>query len=101
MKVFFGSALKDMMSELKAGAVASVRLHVLPHVEGKRLRMQAFVTTFCNDQIYEAVIESQADLADVPPERLQGLIDQHCERARQEVAELLQGVEIRSGIIQD
>ena len=100
MKVFFGSALKDMMSELKAQAVASVRLHVLPHLEGKRLRMQAFVTTFTNDQIYEVVIESQADLANVPAERVPGVVDQHCERARQEVAELLQGLEIRSGIIQ-
>ena len=100
MKVYFGPALKDMLTELRAQAVNTVRLHVLPHVEGKKLRLQAFVTTFCNNQVYESVLETQVDIADVAPDGLQDFVDHQCEQIRQKVAAELTGMEVRRGILQ-
>ncbi len=101
MKVFFGPNLQDMLVELRAAAVPTVRLQVLPHVEGKDLRLQAFVTTFYNNQIYEAVIETHAELAGVPPARLQEFISSRCAQAREKIGVQLTGLEVRKGVLQE
>ena len=66
MKVFFGDSLEDMIKELRAQAVKTVRLHVFGEVAGQALVTRAHVTTLWNNQVYESVIEERSSLGDVP-----------------------------------
>ena len=101
MKLFFGGAIDVMAAELRAQGVDSVRLHVLPDVDGQVLRMRTYVTTYHNDQIYEAVAESSASLGGVEKEKVVEFVRQECELARESVAKRFRGFEIRPGILQE
>ncbi len=100
MKIFFGQDLDDMILELRAQGVALVRVQVLPKIQDQNMLMQTYVTTFCNNQVYEAVIPSRASLNNVPRDRLAEFIRQQCERARQKTTERLKGFEVKRGILQ-
>ena len=100
MKVFFGDSLDDMINELRAQAVNSVRLHVFGTVEGTSLVTSGHVTTFCNNQIYESVIEETTSLEDVPSEQHEKLVHEAREKARSALVERLSGFEIRRGVLQ-
>ena len=101
MKIAFGSALNDMLTELHGQAARTVRLHVLPRIEGQGLIMQVYVTSLCNDQIFESVSEVRASLADIPKEKMNEEIHAKCEQVRNKTAERLEGFEIRRGIFQE
>ena len=101
MKVFFGNALDDMVRELRGQGAAMVRLHVLPRVNGQVLHLPAHVTTLCNNQVYEAVVESRESVADVPAEELPRVAREKAEGWRAEVAERLGGFELRRGVLQE
>ncbi|MDP6439241.1 MAG: hypothetical protein QGH74_06385 [Candidatus Brocadiia bacterium] len=101
MKLFFGDAIQDMVAELRAQAVQAVRIHVLTKADGQSLHMQTYVTTFHNNQIYEAVVESSASLAGVEKDKVAEFVREKCEQARQKVARHLAGFDMRPGILQD
>jgi len=101
MKVFFGDALQEMMTELRGQGVASLRVHVLPQVEGDALVLRTHVTTFCNNQIYECVLEARESLHDVAQEQRDAFIREACARERRKLAERLPGFELRHGILQE
>jgi hypothetical protein len=100
MKVFFGDALEEMLRELRGQGVPNVRLHVLPEVHEDRLILCMHVTTFCNNQIYEALLRTEESLAEVSDQERRAFIRNAAEQARQKVAEQLEGLEIRRGILQ-
>ena len=101
MKLFFGGALEDMVRELRGQGAPMVRVHVLHRLEGRTLRMATHVTTFCNAQIYEAVVETSAALPQAEGEQDGPLIRQACGEARARVVEKLDGFDIRPGILQE
>jgi hypothetical protein len=101
MKLFFGDSLGDMISELRAQAVKSVRIHVLTKADGQTLHMQTYVTTFHNNQVYEVVVESSTSLAGVEKDKVAEFVREKCEQARQEVARHLSGFDVRPGILQE
>lgn len=101
MKVFFGAALDEMITELRGRAINNVRLHVMPKVEGKNLTMHTHVTTLCNEQIYESVVATRASLAEVAQDQVSKFVREKCEEARNKVAERLEEFEIRPGILQE
>jgi hypothetical protein len=101
MKVFFGEALNDMVSELRGQAVKNVRLHTLFEVEGNVLKLFVHVTTFCNNQIYESVIPTKKSLEGVAADKRDEFIAAACEEAREKVLERLAGFEIRRGVLQE
>lgn len=100
MKVFFGGSLDDMINELRAQAVNTVRLHVFETVEGHTLVTRAHVTTFCNNQIYESVIEETTSLDNVPTEQQEEFVHGACEKARNALVERLSAFEVRRGVLQ-
>ncbi len=101
MKVFFGIAIDDMMTELRSQAARTVRLHVLPTIEGQNLIMQVHLTSLCNNQVYESVLESRASLDDVPKDQMDEFVREQCEQVRAKAAERLEGLEVRRGILQE
>ena len=100
MKVFFGDSLDDMINELRAQAVNSVRLHVFGTMEGHNLVTSGHITTFCNNQIYESVVEETISLEDVPSEQHEKFMREAREKARSALVERLSGFEIRRGVLQ-
>ena len=101
MKVFFADALEEMVRELRGQGVANVRLQVLSEVQGQALVMRAHVTTFCNNQIYESVLEAGASLEGLGQEERADFIRNACEQQRQEVAKRLPGFELRRGVLRE
>lgn len=101
MKVFFGSKLDDMLTELRGQAAKWLRLHVLPRIEGRSLIMQTYVTTLSSDQLFESVLEDQVSLDDVPQEQVSEFVRQKCEEQRNKMAERLEKFELRRGILQE
>jgi hypothetical protein len=101
MKVFFGVALDDMIRELRGQGVATVRLHVLPEVQGRVLVMRTHVTTLCNNQVYESTLQATASLDSVASGGQEEFIRTACEQERKKVAERLAGFEVRRGIFQE
>jgi len=99
MKVYFGEALPDMVAELRGQAVKNVRLHTLFEIDGTKLRLATHVTTFCNNQIYEAELKTVSSLEGVAAEKRDEFILAECEKAREKVAERLPGFEIRRGVL--
>jgi len=100
MKVFFADALQDMVTELRGQGVNNVRLQVLPEVRGEALVMRTHVTTLCNNQIYESVLESSASLEGIAQQERAEFIRNACEQEREKVAKRLPGFELRGGILQ-
>lgn len=101
MKIFFGPALDDMVQELRGQGAAMLRVHVLPAIEGQTLRLRTHVTTMCNNQVYEAVVENKVALAEADKDNLAQLVRLKCEEARGQVTEKLSGFELRRGILQE
>ena len=101
MKVYFGEALQDMVSELRGQAVKNVRLHTIFEADGDVLKLSTHVTTFCNSQIYEAVIATKTSLSGVGDGQREEFIAKACEEAREKIVKRLTGFEIRRGVLQE
>jgi len=101
MKLFFGSALDDMITELKGQGASMLRVHVLPEADGQSLCMQTHVTTVCNNQLYEACVETREDLPGADKGDSSALIRERCEAVRAEIVKKLVGFELRRGIVQE
>lgn len=100
MKVFFGSAINDMLTELRGQSATTVRLHVLPKTDGQNLVMYVYVTSLSSDQIFESVTQVRTSLADVPQDQVGEFIRQRCEEEHKKMSGRLEGFEVRRGIIQ-
>ena len=101
MKVYFGESLDDMIRELRARGISSVRVHALQEVGANALTVTTHVTTLCGNQIYESVIPHQYDLQNIDPQEEETFVRQACEEERDKIAEKLSGFEIRAGILQE
>jgi len=102
MKVFFGEALPDMISELRGQAVKNVRLHTLSERNGDELVLSTHITTFCNNQIYEVVLKTIKSVQGVAEEQMDEFALKACDEASEKVMEeKLQGFEIRRGVLQE
>ena len=101
MKLFFGGALDEMVRELRGQGAPMVRVHVLPEMDGRVLRLATHVTTICNAQIYEAVVETTADLPQAQAEQMGSFIRQKSAEARDAVVKKLDGFEVRPGVLRE
>lgn len=101
MKVFFGESLDDMIRELRARGVDTVRIHALPETKADSVTIKVHSTTLCGGQIYESVITTRTSLQDVDPKDEKDFIGQACEEERDKVKEEFGNFEVRRGIIQE
>jgi predicted house-cleaning NTP pyrophosphatase (Maf/HAM1 superfamily) len=101
MKLYFGDALDEMIRELHGQGAPMVRVHVLAKLQGQSLVLSTYVTTFCNQQVYEAVVETPVDLKGVDPGQVPDFVQHQREQTRAAVLKKLEGFEIRRGILQE
>ena len=101
MKVYFGSAVNDMLTELRGQATNMVRLHVLPKIDGQNLVMQAYITALCNNQIFESISEARANMSEVTKDKSGEFARDQCEQLRTKLLQRLEGFEVRRGIFQE
>ena len=101
MKVFYGSAVDEMVNELRGQAAPMVRLHVLPKLSGQSLHMAAHMTALCNQQVFEAVVERNVPLDNVQKDELGAFVREQCEALREKLTGKLRGFEVRRGILQE
>ncbi|MFW5915722.1 MAG: hypothetical protein ACOCTQ_04535 [Planctomycetota bacterium] len=101
MKVFFGDAIEEMLSELRARGIDTVRIHALSERDESNLRITVHVTTLCGGQIYEGVKETIHRM-DIPEDTEQEkFIREARSEEREKVVKRFQGFEMRKGILQE
>ncbi|MFP4026705.1 MAG: hypothetical protein ACLFWL_02830 [Candidatus Brocadiia bacterium] len=101
MKVFFGNDLEYMVRELRGKAINNVRLQVLYEIGEGDVEFKAHVTTLCSGQIFETVISRNEILEGATAEEQDDFVTEVAEELRDDVAERLEGFEIRPGVLQE
>jgi len=98
MKVFFGTDLDRMVTELRGLAAPMLRCHVFPKWQDDCLILQCHVTAFFNNQIYEAVVGHRCEGAASAGESRQQSAVRKGEEFRSQVVERLKGFEVKYGL---
>lgn len=101
MKVFFGEALDDMIQELRARGVDSVRVHALAESDANSVRVTIHATTLCGGQIYESVLTRRRNLQNIDPAEEEEFVRRAREEEREKVTQKFAGFDIRRGILQE
>ena len=97
MRVFFGSDINHMLSELRSQGVSTLRCHVFGRFEGDVLLLEGRVTCFYNNQVLEAVLHSRCKSGQTGKREQQEFAMKKAEVFRGQIVERLKGFELRYG----
>jgi hypothetical protein len=102
MKVFFADDIDNLVAELVAQAVKSVRMHVMRKLAGESVVLQLYITAYCNNMIYEGIATEKHSVKGVAADKLLAFVEEKAATFRETFAkERFRRFEIKAGIYQD
>jgi len=90
-----------MLAELKGRGVDLLRCHVLPSFEQNQLLLAGHVTSFTNQQVFEAIIEKRVPLGRSDEKGRADFARKEAEQMRAALVEKLKGFDVKYGVFQE